>query len=192
MNLQTATIEKICSERYEIAAYVDGELTSSEELALEIHFAKCSPCAAELNEQKKLLCALDSVLEGEREIELPENFTKVVVAHAESNVSGLRHSKERFNALFVCAGLFLLTLLGLGSETEAVLHTFIKFGEQIFAVAAVTAHLFYDFGVGTAVILRSLSYQFVFGSAASFAFLLALFFISLLSLSRLITRLDRT
>ncbi len=191
MNLQTDTIEKICSRRNEIAAYIDGELELGEEFALEIHFAKCSACAAELNEQKKLLCALDSVLDGEREIELPVNFTKIVVAYAESKVNGLRQPKERFSALFVCAALFLLVILGLGSETEAVLYTFIKFAEQILAVAAFTAHLFYDFSFGIVVILRSLSYQFVFGSTTSFAFLLALFFISLLTLSGLITWLDR-
>ena len=191
MNLQTDIIEKICSRRSEIAAYIDGELESSEEFDLEIHLAKCPPCTAELNEQKKLLCALDSILDVETEIELPVNFTKIVVANAESKVSGLRRPKDRFSAFFICAGLFLLVLWGLGSETEALLYTFIKFAEQIFAVAAFIAHLFYDIGVGTSVILRSLSYQLVFGSAISFAFLIALFFISLLTLSRLMSRLNR-
>jgi len=191
MDLQIATTEKVCP-RSDIAAYIDGELCPGEELALEIHFAQCASCSAELNEQKKMLCALDSALENERGIELPANFTKVVVANAESKVSGLRHPKERFGASFVCATLFLFVLLGLGSETEAVLNTFIKFSAQVFAVAGFAAHLAYDITIGVAVILRSLSYQFVFSSAVSFTFLIALFFVSLLALSRLILRFNRT
>jgi hypothetical protein len=191
MNFQIATTEKVCP-RSDIAAYIDGELRASEELALEVHFAHCAPCSAELNEQKKILCALDFALENGKGIELPANFTKVVVTNAESKVNGLRHPKERFNALFVCATLFLLVLLGLGSETDAVLNTFIKFTGQVFAVAGFVGHLAYDIAVGTVVILRSLSYQFVFSSTVIFAFLIAIFFISLLALSQLIFRFNRT
>lgn len=192
MNLQIAISERVCSQRSEIAAFIDGELAAREEMALEIHFAKCTSCARELNEQKKLLCALDFALECEREeIALPVNFTKVVVANAESKVSGLRHPKERFNTLFVCAALFLLTLLSLGSDTEIVLNTFINFAEQIFAVAGFVTHLIYDIGIGTIVVLRSLSLRFVFGSAASTSLLIALFVVSLLTFSRLINRFNR-
>lgn len=193
MNLQIAAAPKFCFYRSEIAAYIDGELAAREEIALEIHFAKCAACAAELNEQKKLLCALDFALEDEREeIALPANFTKVVVANAESKVGGLRHSKERFNTLFVCAALFLLTLLSLGSETETVLNTFVNFTEQIFAVAGFVTHLIYDVAIGAVVVMRSLTHQFVFGSAASIALLAALFFVSLLAFSRLINRFNRS
>ena len=190
MDLQTATIENACP-RSDIAAYIDGELRASEELALEIHFATCHECAEELNEQKKLLCVLDSALEDEREIELPANFTRVVVTNAESKVSGLRHPKERFGALFVCAALFFLAVLGLGSETETVLSTFVKFGGQFFAVAIFAAHLMGDIAFGSFVVLRSLSYQFVYGSTASLAFLITVFFVSLLALSKLIVRFNR-
>lgn len=189
MNLQTATIEPIfCSHRSEIAAYIDGELLPREEFDLEMHFAACKDCNRELNEQKKLLCVLDFALENEREIELPSNFTKVVVTNAESKVSGLRRPQERTKALFVCAALFLLVLLGLGSDTENVLGTFGKFAEQIFAVGGFVLHLVYDISIGTAIILRSLSYQFVFGSAVSAIFVIALVFAGFCALSRFIAR----
>jgi anti-sigma factor RsiW len=50
---------KVCDERCDIAAYLDGELLATREMALETHFAGCSPCAEELNLQKNLLRHLD-------------------------------------------------------------------------------------------------------------------------------------
>jgi hypothetical protein len=187
---ETATIQKSCP-REEIAAYVDGEIGSREELELEMHFAVCKPCTEELNSQKKLLCALDSFCLNEREIELPENFTKIIVTTAESNVSGLRRPQERRKALFICSALFLLVLLGLGGEIDSVFGTFGKFAEQFAAVVGFVAHLIYDIAYGITVILRSLSSQFFFDSAVSFGFTAVVFLISVLTLSRLVTRYRR-
>lgn len=184
MNSQTATIEKICSQTSEIVAFIDGELLPREEIELELHLSVCGSCAAELNEQKKLLRALDYALENEGEIELPANFTKIVVTNAESKVSGLRRPQERSKALFVCAALFLLALLGLGGETETVLNTFGKFAEQFLAVGGFVWNLIYDVSVGTAIVLRSLGSQFIFNSSASLAILIVFVFLSLFLLSR--------
>ena len=188
---ETATIEKVCPTS-EIAAYIDGELSSRAEFELEMHFAVCPSCKSKLNEQKKLLCALDFALDNEQEIELPANFTKIIVANAESKVSGLRRPQERFKALFICAALFLMVILGLGSETESVLHTFGKFGDQILAVGGFVFHLIYDFAIGTTIILRSLSHQVVFNSVVSVAFLVIFFVIFMFALSRLIVRYNRS
>jgi L-2-hydroxyglutarate oxidase LhgO len=187
MNSQTATIEKICSQTSEIAAFIDGELLPREEIELELHLSVCGSCASELNEQKKLLCALDYALENDGEIELPANFTKIVVTNAESKVSGLRRPQERSKALFVCAALFLLVLLGLGGETETVLNTFGKFAEQFLAVGGFVWNLIYDVSVGTAIVLRSLGSQFIFNSSASLAILIVFVFLSLFLLSRFIS-----
>lgn len=185
--MKTANAEKFNTcPRAEIAEYLDGELTPQAELELEMHFLGCALCTHELNEQKKLLNALDLVLEEEKELELPENFTRIVVANAESRVSGLRRPKERFNALFISAALFLLVLLGLGSETEAVVGAFGNFIEQTAAVGSFFGHLIYDFAIGLTVILKSLCFQFVFKSAVSFIFLAVLLGISALIFSRLI------
>jgi len=192
MNLHTATIENVCSQRSDLAAYIDGELSPREELELEIHLAVCKDCGEELNEQKKLLCALDFALGREREIELPADFTRVVVAKAESKVSGLRRPQERSKSLFVCAALFLLVLLGLGGETRTILNTFAKFAEQFLAVGGFVWHLIYDVAVGTAIILRSLSNQIVFNSNFSFAVLIGLFFISLGFVSHFMARTNRS
>jgi predicted anti-sigma-YlaC factor YlaD len=176
--------------RADIAAYIDGELAPGEELELEIHFASCKACAEELNEQKKLLCALDYALE-ENELKLPENFTKIVVANAESRVSGLRRPKERRNALFVCSALFLLVFIGLGSEAKNVLFSSSRFVEQFLAVGGFITHLVYDIAIGTAVVLRSLCFQFVFKSAISLALMALVLGFSALVFSRLIFRYKR-
>ena len=190
MNLQSAESENFCP-RSEIAAYIDGELSPREELDLEMHFAGCPECAAELNTQKKLLCALDFAMEAEREIELPKNFTKVVIATAEGNVSGLRRPQERYKALFTCAALFLLVILGLGGETETVFSTFLKFGEQFLAVGGFGVHLFYDVAFGTTVILRSVSHQLIAETAVPVVFFGVIVLLGFLGLSRLVVRLNR-
>ncbi|HXG83843.1 MAG TPA: zf-HC2 domain-containing protein [Pyrinomonadaceae bacterium] len=187
MNPQNPNIENECP-RAGLAAYIDGELSPREELDLETHLAECEICAFELNEQKRLLFALDFALEGEREFKLPENFTKVVVANAESEVSGLRCPKERFRAVFVITALFLLFILGLGGETRTVLDVFLKFGEQIFAVGNFALHLIYDVAIAASIILRSLCSQFMYNSVFSIIFFTAFFFVSLFVLSRLVIR----
>ncbi len=192
MNLQTAKTESVCS-RQQIIAYIEGELSPREEIDLEKHLAVCKGCAEELNEQKKLLFALDFALdENEKEFELPEDFAKVVVTNAESNVSGLRHPKERFKALFVCSALFLLVLIGLGKETGTIVETSEKFVEQFWAVGGFAFHLIHDIAVGFAVILRSLSQRFIFNSAFSLAILFIFFIFTFLIISRLFARQYRT
>ena len=191
MNLHDHAIEKNCSHRSDIAAYIDGELSPGEELELEMHVAVCKLCAAELNEQKTLLQALDFAFEDKNSIELPANFTRLVVANAESKVSGLRRPQERFKALFVCAALFLLVLLGFGGETKTVVETFGKFADQFLAVGGFVWNLIYDIAFGAAIILRSLSHQIIYNMTISAAFLVVALLISALAVSRLIVRPTR-
>ena len=161
MSQQNVKIQNFCP-RAEIALYIDGELSPNAEMELERHFTVCEPCAAEFNAQKKLLCALDFALEDAPDFELPKDFTKTIIVKAESNVSGLRRREERFRALYLCAILFLLILVGLGSETEKVVSTFMIFVEQILAVAGFTAHLLFDIAVALTAILRLITGQFIY------------------------------
>ena len=174
--------------RIDLAAYIDGELSPREEIDLELHLAGCPTCAAELNEQKKLLCALDSALEHEDEIELPENFTKVVVANAESNVQGLRCPRERNRALLVCAALFVLIFIGLGAETSNILAAFGTVTEKFIAVGSFFVHLVHDISIAAAVIFRAFSLQFFFKSTISAGLLAICFVVSFLIFSRLMSR----
>src|ERR1041385_2648105 len=98
----------------EIAAYIDGELSPTDELTLEGHLLSCCICAEELNAQKELVNELNISLD--RELELPADFTKRIVAHAESNVNGLRRPGEWLNAVFVCVALLFFILFSLGAR----------------------------------------------------------------------------
>lgn len=176
----------------EIAAYIDGELSPAAEMELEKHFTVCGDCLKEFNEQKKLLFALDFALEEKTEIVLPKNFAKTIVINAESRVSGLRRREERFRALYLCAILFLLIIVGLGRETEAVFSAAAVFAEQIFAVANYTIHLIFNIAVALTTILRIISGQIIFSPVfAILAF--AVFLISLIYLSsRILALFDRS
>jgi len=170
MDLRNAQPERDCPSE-EISSYIDGELTPSRELELEMHFASCESCRAELNLQKKFLIALDHALESEAEVDLPANFTRLVVANAESRVSGLRRRSERFNAFFVCSGLFLIIIFALGASGSNTARdaVFVVF-EKIAAVASFAVHMVYDVAVGAVVILRSLASRFVMDSSVKLLF----------------------
>lgn len=162
MRNQIEKTENFSCARADIAAYLDGELSPREEIDLEKHFAVCRRCEAEFNEQKKLLSALDLALDDRKGFELPADFTKKIVVRAESDITGLRRREERFRALFLCAAMFLLIILGLGSETEAVFATFAVFIEQFWAVAGFAAHLIFDIAVAVTAILRLVGGQFIY------------------------------
>jgi len=97
---------KICSHTSEIAAYLDGELAPDAEIAFERHVAKCEICGERLNEQKRLLRALDVAFEDEKAFELPKDFVKTVAIRAESDVSGLNSKEERHRAFLITGLLF--------------------------------------------------------------------------------------
>jgi len=176
----------------EISSYIDGELLPSRELELERHFISCETCRSELNLQKKFLIALDHALESEEEIDLPANFTKVVVANAESRVSGLRRRSERYNAFFVCAGLFLIIIFALGaSGTNTALDGFFVVVQKLVAVGGFVVHMIYDIAIGAVIILRSLASRFVLDSSIKLLFPgLAVVYIYIVS--RLISLISRS
>jgi Putative zinc-finger len=157
MNLQ---MNNLTCPSDEIAAYIDGELGAERELELDAHFVACETCIGELNLQKQFLNELDAGLKGGRELDLPVNFTKTIVANAESTVSGLRRPRERFNALFVCAGLFLFVLFALGSDARRMFNGLATAFEQTVAVGGFFAHLVYSIFLGMSIVVRSLAAQF--------------------------------
>jgi len=143
----------------EIASYIDGELDQARERELDGHFSVCAECADELNLQKHFLNSLESSLKQESELALPANFTKQIVANAESTVSGLRRPRERFNALFICAGLLLFILFALGTDAGKVLAGVAIAFDQIAAIGAFVGHFVYDLFIGVAIVLRTLAVQ---------------------------------
>lgn len=184
MKEQAGKIEQTCP-RADIAVYVDGELSPHQELVLEQHLAACETCRAELNEQKKLLCALDFLLEEKAsDIEIPANFAKVVATRAESHVSGLRNREERRRAVFLCASLGLIAMVGLGAEAKTVFAASGAVFEQILALTVFVAHLAYDVAFGVVVILRSLANQTIVSAALVVASLVGFWLVSWFAFSR--------
>jgi anti-sigma factor RsiW len=176
----------------EISAYIDGELSARDEAVLEMHVAECRVCSEDLNLQKRFLNALGFSLEDEKEIELPGDFTKTVVASAESRVSGLRRPAERRSALFICAALGVFSLFALGSNAEKTFAATGALADKFVAVAASAGHFIYDIALGSAIVFRSLVSNFVFESAVTISLFLAIFVLSLYSFSRLLARFHRT
>lgn len=170
MDLRYSQLENACQSA-DISSYIDGELSPSRELELELHFSGCESCLAELNLQKKFLIALDHALESEEEIDVPANFTQVVVANAESRVNGLRRPAERFHAFFVCFGLFLVIIFALGSSgSRTAFDALFVVLDKVTAVGSFAAHVAYDIAIGAVIVIRSLASQVVFGSSLTLLF----------------------
>ncbi len=179
--------------RVEIAEYVDGELSSRDELDLEVHFAECGVCSNELNSQKQVLTTLEIVLEEEKEsIQLPADFTKIVTANAESNLDGLKTSKEHSHALFIFAMLFLLIAFGFGIEGDTLVFAFNRFSDQFFAVSGFILHLVFTLSLGVSAIFGSLCSKFIFSSSLSLLLIVATFVLAFIALSRMVFRFDHS
>jgi predicted anti-sigma-YlaC factor YlaD len=191
MGLQNSNYQQNCP-REEIFLYLEGELAAADELSLEGHFADCSICLTEFKSQKELFRTLKCAFDNETEIEPPKDFTKIVVAKAESNVKGLRCRKERTNAIFLCCALFLILAIGFGAETENGFAIASEFGKQFFAVFGFASHLIYDISLGIVVILRSLVQQPSFTPIISLILVIGFGILSFYALNRLKLRFSRS
>lgn len=194
MNSQSEKIEdsSICP-REEIAAYIDGELSSSEEMDLDLHLTNCKTCSDELNSQKKVSTTLEILLEDKADdFELPANFTKVITAKAESNVSGLRQPKERLSAFIIFAVLIALVVVGLGSRIDTVWFAFGKIAGQMMVVGGFVWHVIIDIGIVISVILRALSQHFIYSSISALILILMVFAMTALMLSKMVWRFNRS
>ncbi len=104
----------------DVAAYIDGELSEAGVIRFEDHLKSCVDCADELRVQRQLLCTLDVAFNGSRSFQLPQDFTRVVTARAENDLSGMRNKRERRRALKLCAMLALISFALLGATTRTV------------------------------------------------------------------------
>lgn len=158
---------------------------------LELHMAGCRICADDLNLQKSFLNALEISLD-EKGIELPSDFTKTVVTHAESRVNGLRHPSERRRAALVFVTLTLSAVVALGSNLGSRLGAAASIVEKLVAVVVSVGHFCYDIALGSVIVFRSLVAGFIFESGLTAAIFLVVLVMSLLLSSRLLVRFHRT
>lgn len=143
----------------EIGAYIDGEMGEAHLTEFETHLAACSRCTQELTQQKQFLCSLNACLSAEADIKPPANFARMVVANAESRVSGLRRPRELSDALFILVGLLLFGLFAMGSNAASPLGGVAIFFDQAAAIGGVVGRFVYSLYLGIAVVIRSLAPQ---------------------------------
>jgi len=178
--------------REDVAAYLDGEMNGNALENFEEHLKVCTDCAAELRTQRQLLCTLDVAFNGSRAFELPHDFTRVVAAHAESDLSGMRKKSERQRALKLCAVLALVSFALLGAAARALIldpiRSFVRVAESLLDLVGRTV---YDAGTGVAVIVRVVSRSIVFAPHGLGLLLLLTFVIALSLLPLLIVRYHR-
>src|SRR2546430_5711514 len=103
----------------DVAAYLDGELNSCAQTDFESHVIVCSSCASELRTQRQLLCTLDAAFADSR-FAMPKDFTRVVSAHAQSDVRRMRDKGERRHAFRLCAVLALSAFALMGAASGAL------------------------------------------------------------------------
>jgi anti-sigma factor RsiW len=140
----------------DVAAYLDGELSVAESSLFEQHLASCRACAIALAEQRRLLCLLDAAFARTRgQVDLPEDFARVVKARAQTDMTSVRRVAERRRALILCLALGALALV-----------LFVVFGKGVAPLGAaagallsmlrVVFHVAAQALAGAALVLRSL------------------------------------
>jgi anti-sigma factor RsiW len=179
--------------REEIAAYLDGELDGEAMIVFEDHVAQCDDCARELRSQRQLLCTLEAAFGKSGRFDLPENFTRVVAAHAESDMQGLRHKLEYRRAMKLCAVLLLAAFALLGAASKTLIfqpiRAFLRVGNS--ALEMLLRSLA-DAVEGVAIIARMIA-RTTITSPRGFGILIALVFLIAISLlPRLIANYHRT
>ena len=179
-------------ELEDVAAYLDGEMSDVELRIFEGHLKTCADCVVELRTQRQLLCTLDVTFNDSASFKLPHDFIRVVTAHAESDLSGMRHKGERRRALQVCAVLALVSFALLGAAARVLVlepaQSFLRLSGVFFDLAW---RMVYDAGTGLAVIIRVLGRAVAFGPYGLGMLVLLGLILSISLLTLLIARYHR-
>jgi anti-sigma factor RsiW len=139
----------------DVAAYLDGEMNGAALEDFEEHLKTCGECATELRTQRQLLCTLEVAFGSERAFELPPNFARIVTAHAESDLSGMRLKKERRRAFQVCAILSLASFALLGAAARALVFDPARsFLRAVTKIAELAWQTVYDAATGVTILVR--------------------------------------
>ncbi len=166
----TAHERNVCAQTSLAAAYLDDELEAGAVARFDLHRKECADCAATIADQRRLLCLLDTAFDEtfERKFAPPVNFTRVVTARAQSDMSGVRSKSERALALKICAGLGALAFVLLGATLFGeILSPIANALRGAGSVGNMLGHAAGEAGTGGAVVLRAVGGQFIAGGALS-------------------------
>jgi anti-sigma factor RsiW len=176
-----------------IAAYIDGDLEPALRSGLEEHIKQCAHCAAELREQQRFMCELDSALASPFDLAVPANFARVVAVHAESDMRGARDAGERKRALRFCIILALAAFALLGfASSKAVLLNLRSVAGKVVGALTLFAQTVFDAAAGLIVLSRVLSRGLIADSRLAGVVGLLLVVLAVGVLSLLISRYHRT
>ena len=179
----------------DVAAYLDGELDAAAGARFEQHTKICSLCADALREQKRLLCVLDAAFSGaQKQLQLPANFTEVVKARAQSDMSSVRHRSERKRAVLVSIVLAAISFALLGWQASwAVLFAPVRAAAGVAATMLdMAANAVGEAASGIVLTLRVLGGQMLEEPGAGSVGTYAMFAVAVALLFRLIAGYHRT
>ena len=141
-----------------VAAFIDGELETHERAAFESHVARCDSCRSELLAQKQFMCELDSALAGPFDLEVPDNFARVVSVRAESDMRGVRTAPEHKRAFYYCVLLALSAFALLGvTASQALLGSVEAGAVKVMGIGELLFKAAYDAALSLTVVVRVLS-----------------------------------
>ena len=181
----------ICKQE-EIVAYLDGELNGSALTDFEAHVKSCQSCRSELTLQRQFFCELDAAISDESGPAGPADFSRIITAHAQMDMRGVRSKTEHRLALRLMIVLALAVFALLGATATTVISS----GARVITLTTSGLIRFfgsaiYDVGASGVVISRVISRKF-FVESGSLGWLIMLLFLSLLLLSGLILSYHRT
>jgi anti-sigma factor RsiW len=190
--MNAPTIDQQSCQLEDVAAYLDGELTGGALETFEAHLKTCPACVAELRTQRHLLCTLDFALNESRPFELPHDFSRVVAAHAENDLSGMHKKSERRRAVQLCAILALLSFSLLGAAARTLVFDPVRsFFRVMGSLLGLLWQAVYDAGTGIAVIVRVVGRAAIVGPSGWWLSLIGAFIVSLSLLPFLIAKYHR-
>ncbi len=178
----------------DVAAYLDGELDAHDDTRFEQHTKTCAICATALNEQRRLLCVLDVAFgDAQSQMQLPANFTEVVKARAQSDMSSVRRGAERRRAALLCAGLVALSFALLGWQAwDAMFAPLRAVAGVVATLFDMAAHTVGEAFAGIALMLRVLGGQMLNEPGALSASTYIILALAVVLLFRLIGSYHRT
>lgn len=190
--MKVPTIDRQGCRLEEVAAYLDGELSGAALETFEAHLKQCAECATELRAQRQLLCTLNFAFNESSSFELPHNFTRVVAAHAENDLRGMRKKSERRRAFQLCAILALVSFALLGAATRTLVFDPVRsFLRVTGSLLNLLWQTLYDAGTGIGVIIRVVGRAGVPGPHGWWLFVALAFIVSLSLLPFLIAKYHR-
>jgi hypothetical protein len=187
---EAKSLEVSCGQMASASAYLDGEMEPSAAALFEQHARTCSLCSDSLLEQRRLLCLLDTAFDEtfEKRVALPADFTRVVRARAQTDMSGVRGRAERAKALKICVVLAIAACALLGATAFVPVANALRAAS---GVAGLAGHAAADAGAGAGVVMRAVGGRMVAGSEPMLALQWLVLAGALLLLLRLISRYHR-